>query len=37
MTATCPQYSAGLDEAAFAAAWAMGKAMPLEQIITYGS
>jgi hypothetical protein len=28
---------AGLDEAAFAEAWAMGKAMPPEQIITYGS
>jgi hypothetical protein len=28
---------AGLDEAAFAAMWAMGKAMPPEQIITYGS
>ena len=28
---------AGLDEAAFAAAWATGKAMPLEQIITHGS
>ena len=28
---------AGLDEATFAEAWAMGKAMPPEQIITYGS
>ena len=28
---------AGLGEAAFAAAWAMGKAMPPEQIITHGS
>jgi hypothetical protein len=27
----------GLGEAAFAAAWAMGKAMPLEHISTYGS
>ena len=28
---------AGLGEAAFAAAWATGKAMPLEQVITHGS
>jgi predicted ATPase/class 3 adenylate cyclase len=28
---------AGLDEAAFAAAWAAGKTMPLEHVIAYGS
>ena len=37
MTVTCLAVQAGLDEATFAAAWATGKAMPPEQVITHGS